>query len=69
MGFSSLRSRGVAPLRLLLLLFLCGGIAAFFLSGGRRFLSFDELVAHKGALIAWADSHPVLAPAAADFFA
>ena len=50
--------------RLLLLAVLAAGVAVFLLMGGTRFLSFDELVAHKDDLIAWADARPVLAPAA-----
>ncbi len=43
---------------------LAAGIAMFFILGGYRFLSFHRLVADKDALIAWADAHTVLAPAA-----
>jgi uncharacterized membrane protein YdjX (TVP38/TMEM64 family) len=46
-----------------LLAVLCAGVAAFMVSGGYRFLSFDQLVTHKDALIAWADARPVLAAA------
>ena len=46
-----------------LLAVLCAGVAAFMVSGGYRFLSFHQLVAHKDALIAWAGARPVLAAA------
>ena len=49
--------------RVLLLAVLCSGVAAFFAFGGHRFLSFDQLVAHKDGLIAWAAARPLLAPA------
>ena len=48
--------------RLLLLALIAAGVVAFLLAGGYRFLSFDNLVAHKDALIDWADARPVLAP-------
>ena len=48
--------------RLLLLALIAAGAVAFLLAGGYRFLSFDNLVAHKDALIDWADARPLLAP-------
>lgn len=48
--------------RLLLLVLIAAGAATFLLAGGYRFLSFDNLVAHKDALIDWADGRPLLAP-------
>jgi uncharacterized membrane protein YdjX (TVP38/TMEM64 family) len=48
--------------RLLLLALVAAGAVAFLLAGGYRFLSFDNLVAHKDALIDWADARPLLAP-------
>ena len=55
---------GSKAVRSVLVVVLAAGIAAFFLAGGYRFLSFDHVVAHKDALIEWADAHTVLAPAA-----
>jgi len=49
--------------RYCLLALLLAGIAAFVAGGGHRFLSFDQLVAHKDALIAWTDARPVEAAA------
>jgi uncharacterized membrane protein YdjX (TVP38/TMEM64 family) len=37
------------------------GAVAFLVGGGYRFLSFDNLVAHRNALIDWADARPLLA--------
>jgi hypothetical protein len=48
--------------RLLLLVLIAAGAAAFLLAGGYRYLSFDNLVAHKDALMDWADARPLLAP-------
>lgn len=49
--------------RVVLLLVLCAGVAAFLAAGGHRFLSFDQLVAHKDALIAWTNERPAGAAA------
>ena len=49
-------------IRLPLLAVIAAGAVAFLLAGGYRFLSFDNLVAHKDALIDWADARPLLAP-------
>ena len=48
--------------RLLLLALIAAGAVAFLLAGGYRFLSFNNLVAHKDAVIDWADARPLLAP-------
>jgi len=48
--------------RLALAVLLAGGSAACVLLGWHRYLAFSQLVAHKDALIAGADSHPWLAP-------
>jgi uncharacterized membrane protein YdjX (TVP38/TMEM64 family) len=48
--------------RVVLLVVLAAGAAAFVLLGGYRYLTFAELVEHMDALIARADAHPVLAP-------
>jgi uncharacterized membrane protein YdjX (TVP38/TMEM64 family) len=48
--------------RLLLLVLIAAGAMAFLFAGGYRFLSFHNLVAHKDALIDWADARPLLAP-------
>jgi len=50
--------------RLALIVVLLAGIASFFLLGGHRRITFEELVAHKDALIELAESHPVLGPLA-----
>jgi uncharacterized membrane protein YdjX (TVP38/TMEM64 family) len=50
--------------RYCLLAVLGAGIAAFVFAGGTRYLSFDQLIANKDALIAWAAARPLLAPAA-----
>lgn len=50
------------PVRLLLLALVAAGGAAFLLAGGLRFLSFENLVTNKDALIAWAHARPLLAP-------
>ncbi len=55
------RSRSLRPL---LLAVLAAGFAAFLIVGGHRFLTFHRLVANKDALVAWADAHTLLAPAA-----
>lgn len=52
----------LTPLRLLLLALIVAGGVTFLLLGGHRFLTFDNLVAHKDALIEWADARPLLAP-------
>ncbi len=57
----SLRSTALRPI---LLGVLVAGIAAFFIMGGHRFLSFHRLVKNKDVLIDWADRHTFLAPAA-----
>ncbi len=54
--------RGPLAVRLALLAVLAAGFVAFLLAGGHRVLTFEELVAHKDALVAWAVAHPVLAP-------
>ncbi|MFI5180362.1 MAG: TVP38/TMEM64 family protein [Thermoanaerobaculia bacterium] len=61
MNPTSSGSKGMRPV---LLAVLAAGIAAFLLAGGYRFISFRHLVANKDALIAWADAHTLLAPAA-----
>jgi uncharacterized membrane protein YdjX (TVP38/TMEM64 family) len=48
-------------LRLALLAVLTVGIAVFIFLGGHRALTFEQLVAHKDALIGSADTHPVWA--------
>src|SRR5450830_1098157 len=48
--------------RLPLLALIAAGAVAFLLAGGYRFLSFNNLVAHKDAVIDWADARPLLAP-------
>ena len=58
----SARSPGSNGVRPLLVALLGAGIATFFLAGGSRLLSFEQLVSHKEALIAWTDARPVLAP-------
>ncbi|HUM01758.1 MAG TPA: VTT domain-containing protein [Thermoanaerobaculia bacterium] len=58
-----LPSSGPNAVRLFLLALIAAGAAAFLLAGGYRFLSFDQLVAHKDALMVWADARPLLAPA------
>jgi uncharacterized membrane protein YdjX (TVP38/TMEM64 family) len=50
-------------IRFALLLLLAAGVAAFFALGGHRRISFEELVAHKDALIGLASEHPVLSGA------
>ncbi len=47
--------------RIALLALLIAGIAAFFLLGGYRTISFEQLVEHKDALVDLARAHPVLA--------
>lgn len=54
--------RGPRAVRLLLLAVVAAGFGTFLLAGGRRFLTFEALVEHKDALVAWAVVHPVLAP-------
>lgn len=49
--------------RVLLLAALLTGVAAFVAAGGHRFLSFEQLVAHKDALIAWTGQRPAAAAA------
>jgi uncharacterized membrane protein YdjX (TVP38/TMEM64 family) len=46
-------------LRLALLAVLAVGIVVFFLLGGHRVLTFEQLVAHKDALVGLADAHPI----------
>ncbi len=48
-------------LRLLLLGVLAAGVAAFFVLGGHRKFTFEELVANKDALVGLAEKHPVFA--------
>ncbi len=52
----------LTPLRLLMLVLIVAGGVAFLLAGGLRLLTFDNLVAHKDALIEWADARPLMAP-------
>ena len=52
----------LTPLRLLMLVLIVAGGVAFLLAGGLRLLTFDNLVAHKDALIEWADARPHMAP-------
>ena len=54
----------LSPPRIVLLAVLFAGIAAFVAGGGHRFLSFDQLVAHKDSLVAWVEARPVAAAAA-----
>ena len=61
MDLESLKTN--AP-RLALLALLVAGAATFFLLEGHRTLTFEQLVAHKDALINRAADHPVLAPVA-----
>jgi uncharacterized membrane protein YdjX (TVP38/TMEM64 family) len=55
-------SPGPNATRLVLLALIVAGALVFLLGGGYRFLTFDNLVAHKDALIDWADARPLLAP-------
>jgi uncharacterized membrane protein YdjX (TVP38/TMEM64 family) len=50
--------------RIAVLTVLMAGIAAFFALGAYRAFTFEHLVNHKDALIAWADARPILAPIA-----
>ncbi len=59
MDIASLKTN--AP-RLALLALLVAGIAGFFVLGGYRAFTFDQLVEHRDSLIDLADSHPILAP-------
>ncbi len=54
---------GSKPVRPVLVGVLAAGIAAFFLAGGYRVLSFHRLVENKDALMTWAEAHTVLVPA------
>jgi uncharacterized membrane protein YdjX (TVP38/TMEM64 family) len=48
--------------RLLPLAVLIAGAAAFFLFGLDQYLSFDALRRERGALVAWVNAYPLLAP-------
>ena len=48
--------------RLLPLVVLAAGLAAFFAFDLDRFVTFDALRANRGRLLAWVESYPLLAP-------
>ena len=50
--------------RLLVVALIVAGIAAFFLSGGHRYLSFETVKAQQAAINAWYLAHPLEAGAA-----
>ena len=50
--------------RLAVLTVLVAGVVAFFVLGGYRVVTFDQLVDHKDAIIDWADAHTIVAPVA-----
>lgn len=59
-----LAGRRFAVARLLPLVLLAGGLAAFLALGGTRWLSFEHLQAHHGRIAAWVGEHGALGAAA-----
>ena len=50
--------------RFVVLTVLAAGMAVFFVLGAHHTFTFEHLVDHKDAFIAWADAHSILAPVA-----
>jgi uncharacterized membrane protein YdjX (TVP38/TMEM64 family) len=54
------RCRRWSPWRLLPFIVVVAGLAAFYLFGGQRFLSFEAVYEHRQALLAWRDDNYAL---------